>query len=190
MIQQKPLETSASLVSFLHEFATYNEWANQRLIDWLMTKPAHILEQEVASSFPSLKLTMVHIWDVQRSWLAHLQQVPPPPSFRFEYTGTLEDVWTGFEKQSKEFTQYVGTLTEQSLQQLCKFLVPIRWPEWDEFEKTRFEIIQHCLTHSGYHREQVITIARNVGLTDIPMTDYMYYLLLVKDREEFRTSQG
>jgi uncharacterized damage-inducible protein DinB len=173
---------NATLAVLQKDYAQYNHWANKRLVDWLRTKPAGLMDQEVPSSFPSLKLTLVHIWDVQRAWLAFLKDETPPPSFRFEgFDGTVEDVMEGIVNQSQEIVDYVSCLDETDLTDGCKFLVPIRWPEWEEFERPRFQVIHHCLTHSVYHRGQLITIGRNVGLTDAPMTDYMYYLLLGKE---------
>jgi uncharacterized damage-inducible protein DinB len=171
---------TVNLVSFLHESAIYNKWANERLVEWLRDKPVDILEKEVASSFPSLKLTLLHIWDVQRWWLAHLQQVPPPPVFRFEYNGTLQEIFEGLVSQSQDIADYIVSLSDEDLQDMCKFPVPVRWPEWDDFYRTRFEMLQHLVHHSSYHRGQVITIARNAGVTDPPMTDYMYYSIVVK----------
>ncbi|MFB6801427.1 DinB family protein [Peribacillus butanolivorans] len=34
------------------------------------------------------------------------------------------------------------------------------------------------MNHSTYHRGQIITIGRNVGLTDAPMTDFNIYNFL------------
>lgn len=39
----------------------------------------------------------------------------------------------------------------------------------------RFEFILQIVNHSTYHRGQIITIGRNVGLIDAPMTDFNVY---------------
>jgi len=39
---------------------------------------------------------------------------------------------------------------------------------------------QHCINHGTYHRGQIITIARNIGITDPPTTDYNYYNMVLK----------
>jgi uncharacterized damage-inducible protein DinB len=164
----------------IKDYAAYNVWANKKLVSWLKTKPADIVERAVISSFSSMRLTLVHIWDVERSWLGNLLQVQNESNYGKDYDGTLEEVFEAVVQQSEALRAYVQSLTETSLQEGCKFMVPIRWPEWDEFIRPRFEIIQHCLTHSAYHRGQVITISRNVGLTDAPNTDFMSYMLLGK----------
>ncbi len=177
MLQVIKETTQKSLVFLIKDYAAYNLWANKRLVDWLKTKSSDAVERIVSSSFPSLRLTLVHIWDVERSWLGNLLQVQTESNYGKDYDGTLEEVFEAVVKQSEALDAYVQSLTETSLQEGCKFMVPIRWPEWDEFIRPRFEVIQHSLTHSAYHRGQVITIARNVGLTDAPNTDYMTYML-------------
>jgi uncharacterized damage-inducible protein DinB len=167
-----------SLAFLIKDYASYNLWANKKLVNWLKTKPLDIVECSVSSSFPSIRLTLVHIWDVERSWLGNLLQVQTESNYGKDYDGPLEEVFESVVKQSEALDAYVRSLTETSLQEGCKFMIPIRWPEWDEFVRPRFEIIQHCLNHSSYHRGQIVTIARNVGLTDPPNTDFISFSLI------------
>jgi uncharacterized damage-inducible protein DinB len=167
-------KTELTIASFLTDLAIYNQWANQTLVDWLKTKPADLMDQPVPSSFPSLKETLLHIWDTERFWLSVLQQTPPPQSFRwFGFEGTIDDVFEGILEQSAEMATYVLSLTESNLQEHVIFTSP-----WAGGVHSRIEFLQHCLNHSSYHRGQVITIGRNVGLTDAPMTDYSFYFLM------------
>ena len=175
-IKDKPAVT---LLSFLQDFVAYNAWANKTLAEYLSSKPASVVEQEVVASFPSLKLTLLHIWDCQRFWLSVLEKKLPPVSYRDGFNGSLEDIYAGIIKQSEEFTKYVANLTEEELQENCYFGTP-----WIDGTCPRFEFIHHCMNHSTYHRGQLITIGRNLGLTDLPMTDYAYYLLVEKNQQE------
>jgi uncharacterized damage-inducible protein DinB len=177
---QKTSEMQMSSASLVKDYTAYNLWANKRIVKWLRSKPAEVVEQKVLSSFSSLRLTLVHIWDVERSWLGRLLQVEMESNYGKDYDGTLEEVFDVVVQQSEALNVYVQSLTEESLQELTKFMVPIRWPEWDEVICPRSQVIQHCLNHSTYHRGQIVTIAHNVGLTDPPTTDYMAFLLREK----------
>lgn len=175
-MEQLVEQTEITLVTFIQDLAVYNAWANQRLVNWLKTKPASLMDKEVASSFPSIKETLVHIWDTQRFWLAVLQQVPYPPSFRMTgFDGTLEDVYEGIVDQSYQLADYLETITADSLLEMITFTTP-----WVDGTRSRLEFAQHCLNHSTYHRGQITTIGRHVDLTDAPMTDYSYYFLRAK----------
>ncbi|GAB3914728.1 damage-inducible protein DinB [Larkinella knui] len=173
MAQALAEQTELTVASFLTDLAIYNQWANQTLVDWLKTKPAGLMVQPVPSSFPSLKETLLHIWDTQRFWLSVLQQTTPPQSFRwFGFEGTVDDVFEGILQQSAEMTTYALSLTASEWQEQVIFTSP-----WAEGVRSRIEFFQHCLNHSTYHRGQLVTIGRNVGLTDAPMTDYSFYFL-------------
>ena len=52
----------------LRQFAAYNTWANQRLCELVLTQPEEVLKQEVVSSFSSLYLTLLHMWDAESIW--------------------------------------------------------------------------------------------------------------------------
>lgn len=60
--------------TLINDYARYNAWANQQLINWLRTKPTEKVEEEVPSSFPTLKQTLTHIWKTQLFWLDVIQQ--------------------------------------------------------------------------------------------------------------------
>jgi uncharacterized damage-inducible protein DinB len=164
--------TQMSLASLLNNYTAYNLWANQRLVAWLQTKPESLLEAQVPSSFPSLKETLVHIWHTQRFWLTVLKQNPVSAKSAV-FTGTNEELFEALVNQSKEFVEYVASLPEWLLQEECYLSTP-----WFEASRPRFEFIHHCMNHSTYHRGQLVTIGRNLGFTDAPMTDFNFYLFM------------
>jgi uncharacterized damage-inducible protein DinB len=179
MIHTEKQITEMSLLALMKDYAIYNLWANTQLVEWLKTKPAELMKREVASSFPSINETLHHIEQTQKWWMKNMQQVKEESielQWGQKYNGAIEDTFNELLNQSKEFVEYANSLNDESLQEECAFAIPYV----GDFNRPRFEMIQHCMNHSTYHRGQVITIGRNVGLTDAPMTDYMYYLLMVK----------
>lgn len=173
MVQEIAEKTELTLGSFVTDYAIYNLWANQQLVHWLKTKPVALMAQPVPSSYPSLQQTLLHIWDTQRFWLSVLQQVPAPTSFIWVgFEGTVDDIFAGLVEQSAELVDYLQSLTEAEWQKPVILTSP-----WAEGVRSRIEFTQHCLNHSTYHRGQVVTIGRNLGLTDAPMTDYSFYFL-------------
>ena len=176
MQQATTQQNVISLSDLLKDYAAYNLWANKRLVDWLRTKPASVLDIEVLSSFPSIKQTLFHIWNVQEWWLGILEGSQPESKYWQVFEGSADEIFEGILQQSEEFAAYAQALTESSIFKNCPFSIPTV----GEFTRQRFEIIQHTMNHSTYHRGQIVTIGRNLGLTDAPMTDYMFYLLMAK----------
>lgn len=164
-----------SLQKLMHNYADYNLWSNQTLADWLGKKPAELLTKTVPSSYPSINKTLSHLWDTEKFWLAILQGSSRQPWQ--EFNGDEKEIIPGLLKQSAAFLNYVKSLDEAALLELCTIDAP-----WVKGQMPKYEFIQHCITHGAYHRGQVITIARNVGITDPPMTDYNYYNMVIKSK--------
>jgi|GEM_PF-225048 len=165
-----------SLLTQLQDLAAYNCWAITRLTDWLKSKPAVLMEAIAASSFPGIKATLLHIREVEREWMGHLQQ--RPELLQQGIDDNLNTVLNSLVEQAAEFNEYVQSLTEEEVQEDCYCKL---WFS-ETICRPRFEIIQHCLNHSTYHRGQVVTMGHQLGLKDAPMTDYMFYVLKVKEQ--------
>lgn len=168
-----PTSTDSSLSHLMKNYVVYNLWANRKYVNWLRQKSADLLDSEIPSSFSSLKETLIHIWDTERFWLSVLQQVPHPNTFRNGYNGTLEDVLEGIVSHSENFATYVSSLSNEQIVETVTLVTP-----WASGTRPRFDFIQHCMNHSTYHRGQIVTIGRNLGITDAPMTDYNFYLMM------------
>jgi uncharacterized damage-inducible protein DinB len=54
---------------------SFNLWANGKFVEILKTVDENIFEQEVISSFPSLRKTVLHIWDAEFIWLKRIEGV-------------------------------------------------------------------------------------------------------------------
>jgi uncharacterized damage-inducible protein DinB len=170
-------ETKDTAIAYLMKnYTNYNLWANSTLISWLKTKPGAVLEQEVPSSFSSIRLTLLHIWQTERYWLSIIKKEEPITYSAFE--GTIQDVFSELLKTSGELASYVNTMTNENV--LEKTLIKSPWFQSDF---SNFEYIMHFANHSTYHRGQVITIGRNLGFTDAPMTDYNLYNIDGKEGE-------
>lgn len=52
----------------LSQFAAYNTWANQKLLESILALPEEKQKAEVPSSFKSLYTTVLHMWDAESIW--------------------------------------------------------------------------------------------------------------------------
>lgn len=59
----------------LSQYASYNLWANQLMIDWLLSKDPAIMEKEVKSSFPTINKTLSHIWVAEHVWMCRIEGI-------------------------------------------------------------------------------------------------------------------
>jgi uncharacterized damage-inducible protein DinB len=170
MVQEKIApETKETAIAYLMKnYADYNLWANTTLINFLKTKPVALLEQEVPSSFPSIRLTLLHIWQTECYWLSIIKREAPQPVKAFN--GATDDVFKMLIESSTELARLIRSMTENDLQQRTLIESP-----WFRCDFRNFEYIMQVANHSTYHRGQVVTIGRNLGFTDAPNTDYNFY---------------
>jgi uncharacterized damage-inducible protein DinB len=161
-----PAETA--IVTLMKSMANYNLWVNVTLINWLRTKPADVLEKEVPSSFSSINTTLTHMLNAQRYWLSVIRKDANPGAELF--SGTLEETFTALLDHSAEMADFIDTMTAPGMME--KTVIENKW---FRSERENYDYIMQAVIHGTYHRGQVITIGRNLGFTDAPMTDYNYY---------------
>lgn len=156
----------------LKDYGVFNHWANTHIIEWLGKHPADLLERQTPSSFPTLKLTILHIWGAEEVWRSRLQGISPTAFPSENFHGTTDEMFSGLLDCSARFRDFLGA------QAPVFFETQIHYTHTTGTPYTQYssEIILHCLQHSTYHRGQIITMARSLGITDVPHTDYIRYV--------------
>lgn len=163
-----------TLETLLKDYVTYNLWANTQVTTWLKSKPPELMTREVPSSFPSLQGTLLHIWSAEDVWLKRLQGENPDRFISAIFNGTTADVFEGLLRNSLAFREFVTQQDAVFFEGKTHYVHYTGTP----YEQSNAQIIQHCSQHSTYHRGQIVTIARNLELTDPPKTDYIEYVRL------------
>lgn len=148
----------------------YNNWVVNKYLDWLSTKSDEQLNKEVISSFPTILATLHHIWQTQEYWWSHIAE---NNDFNFTETSaktTKNEIFLGIKNNSEKLVKYVESLSEEDLAKNVKIE-----SQWFQCDFSKYEYIQHIVMHGTYHRGQIVTMGRNVGITDAPMTDYNFW---------------
>lgn len=169
--------------SLLLNYSKYNLWANKKIADFLSALSEEQLEKEIVSSFPSLKKTVLHVWDAQQIWLIRLQGTSLTDFPSKNFSGTFEDVMGGCLKTSQELVDFVESSSENFL------LTPLTYKNiaGDEFRNNVSDIIQHVMNHSTYHRGQIITMLRQLGITNLFSTDYIAFCRAAEEIKKLKT---
>ncbi len=157
---------------FLLDYIRYNFWANQRLTKYITEHcSAEQVDQEIASSFPSLKKTLLHIYGAESIWLQRLIGDSPKVWKGSSFSGGVNELAEEISSVNLEFIAFAQSCGEAFL------LSPFKYNnlEGKEFTNSRSEVILHCVNHSTFHRGQLITILRQLGFTQLLSTDYITY---------------
>jgi uncharacterized damage-inducible protein DinB len=158
-------------MQLLLDFSDYNLWANTRMCQWLQEKPEALLTRETPSSFPTLRGALLHIWGAQDIWLRRLSGETPTGFLANDFKGSNSELFDGLLDNSRHWSDFLRTVGEPFFSGHTEY----RNLKGDVFQTSNAQIALHCLQHSTYHRGQIVTMARALGLIDPPQTDYIAY---------------
>lgn len=159
-----------NLQTSITDFANYNLWANQQYVNWLSTKTEAQLNQEVPSSYSSILKTLNHIWGVEEYWYSIITQTEGFEN-RFAVTHlNADEIFKGLINRSALLVNAIKLLTEAELVEKLAVINP-----WFEGNLLRYEYVQQTVNHATYHRGQIVTMGRNIDITDAPVTDYIFF---------------
>ena len=160
-----------NFVKIFQDLTKYNTRANIQIAEWLQHAEPELLTQKIPSSFSTLKSTMLHIWDAERFWLSFLEK-RELEKFRKEFEGNEIAFFYGFQKQSEDLETFVCSLNKTDLEELYTIDKP-----WLKGTLPCSVFIQHVVNHSTYHRGQLITMGRMLGLENPPNTDFAKFVI-------------
>lgn len=153
------------------QYATYNLWANQKLIELIQSLPEAVLTQSFPSSFSTIHSTLMHMWDAESIWWQRmkLQEVINRPSDSFK--GTTTDVSTSLLHQNKLWQTWVKNASLAALDHVFMYQNSRR----EQFKQPIFQMLLHVFNHGSYHRGQLVNMLRQAGVEKIPQTDFIIW---------------
>lgn len=149
----------------------YDRWANHRILDAAAQLDAEQFTRNMGSSFASIRDTLVHMVWAEWLWLKRWQGHSPKEYLNpldFPTVDRVRDYWTEIEAGQ---IQFLGSLCEGSEQRRVRY-ANFEGVEW---EYSLGQMVHHLLIHSAYHRGQVTTMLRQLGVAP-PQTDYLVYI--------------
>jgi len=157
-----------NLKKLVSDYTRYNHWANEQMIRWLKTLERKLLYTETASSFRSIDLTIQHMNHAQNFWYAVITEADLSKLDETIKSNAAESNMNDLLEVSHQLHSVFTAYTEE---ELCKQV------STGEMFQCRYDYILHMVNHNSYHRGQIITMSRGLGVVDnIPTTDYDIYL--------------
>lgn len=156
----------------LQQYAAYNAWANQRLLEAVANLPDELLLKEVPSSFNSLHATVLHMWDAESIWWQRmkLQEIVTPPSVHFK--GATRDIVAALLHQDRLLETWVNNASDAAIQHVFQYYNSKR----EYFKQPVSQVLLQVFNHDTYHRGQLVTMMRNLGIDKIPNTDFISWV--------------
>ena len=148
----------------------YDKWATELQLNAVSNLSDSQYTKDLGSSHGGIRGTLVHTLAAQRVWLTRWQGetstnligVDELPTF-----ASLNDRWGALRN---ELDAFVGSLTEEELQQ------PLAYKDLkgNPYSQPLVYQMQHLVNHSTYHRGQITTMLRQLGVVP-PSTDLIVY---------------
>ncbi|WP_264531632.1 DinB family protein [Flavobacterium sp. N502540] len=158
-----------SFKKIMTNYAAYNLWVNQQFVNWLSAKSDELLHKEVLSSYPSIIKTLNHIWETEEYWFSIIAEIPQPER-REAVDLNKDEIFEGLLSTSTKLAAFITSLSDEQLLKTIKIENP-----WFQCEQPVSDYLLQVVNHGTYHRGQIVTIGRNVGITDASNTDYNFY---------------
>lgn len=165
-----PLELNGMKI-LLQQFAKYNIWANQKIMEVILALPDEKQIAEMPSSFNSLNKTVLHMWDAESAWWQrmklHERLIIPSENFN----GTMKDVVNGLMQQSDQWLDWINNASDIALDHVFQYQNSKR----EQFKQPIYKMLLHVFNHGTYHRGQLINMLRQLGLEKLPQTDFVVW---------------
>ncbi len=144
---------------YIEELYEYNRWANLRVLAAVSEITTDQLTKDLGNSFPSLRDTLTHILSAEWIWLRRWQGESPKAMLNASELSSLEVLKARWSEIQREQAEFIRNLTEDILERKIRY-ANIRG---EEYEYPLWQMMQHVVNHSTYHRGQVTTMLRQLG---------------------------
>ncbi len=164
-----------NLADFRSLFA-YIEWANDQVLTTIAQLTDEQFNRVVGGSFPTLRETVSHLVVVEWVWLARWKGsgVNAPPAWTT--ADTLAPYREALRDVEADRAAFLAGLTDADLERPVSFTF-LKGDRSDTFPLG--ELMQHVITHSAFHRGQLVSLIRQVGAVP-PPSDLLDYLDVVR----------
>jgi uncharacterized damage-inducible protein DinB len=155
-------------MSMIRDEVKHNYWARDRQLHVCASLTTEQFLRPLAGSFPSLRDTLVHMVAVEWLWLVRCRGRSPKSLLSAGDFPTLEAVVQRWNAVEREMREYLAALDEEALARPLTYM-NFQGEEWTY---PLWEIIAHVLNHQSYHRGQVTTLLRMLGV-QTPHVDFL-----------------
>jgi len=143
----------------LNTMLDFHYWARDRLLEALEPLTEDEYNEDLGSSFKSIRETATHTYAAEWAWYERWQGRSPTaliPADRFADLAALRAAWAESEKNIRKF---VGALDDKGIERVLNY----KLLSGADGASPIWQMVQHVVNHASYHRGQVTTMLRQLG---------------------------
>ncbi len=138
----------------------FNAWASQRIFDAVEKLAPELYMLDMKSSHKSIHGTLTHFVAAEKLWLSRFVGKPDSKMLTTAEVPSLADVKAVWEKNGYEHAKFLATMTDKKLQETFTTTNP----RGETVTQIYWQIMQHVVDHSTFHRGQIVCMMRQQGV--------------------------
>jgi uncharacterized damage-inducible protein DinB len=148
---------------------TYTDWANDRLLGVIAGLSDEQFKREIVSSFSSVRETLAHIASAEWVWL-HRWKGENPGLPEWEKASSFAALRDETHRVAADRRVFLADLRDDRVESKISYTSI----KGDPFTMPLVDVLIHCANHSTYHRGQLVTMLRQLGVSP-PNTDFTQF---------------
>lgn len=153
------------------QYASFNAWANNLLLTTVSGLTEEQQHAEIQSSFLGLYKTILHMLDASSIWWQRLKLQEKIERVGDTFTGDMQALSHQLQQQDKQWQEWVSGANDQVLQHEFIYYNSRK----ERFKQPVYQMLMHLFNHNTYHRGQMVTMLRQLGVEKIPATDFIVW---------------
>ncbi|MBI5464585.1 MAG: DinB family protein [Ignavibacteriales bacterium] len=158
------------LLKEMRELYAYDRWADMRMLQALEHATEAHWNQDLKSSHGGLHGTLHHLIGANVIWLQRWQG-KPPQALKIDEVPTVASIKSVLESYHADVQRFLDSLTQERLEGQIHY----KDLKGNAYAQPLYQLMQHKVNHSTYHRGQVTAMLRMLGLQPIGTDLVTYY---------------
>jgi uncharacterized damage-inducible protein DinB len=138
----------------------YHYWARDRLLQAVEALTPDQYTRDMGNSFRSVRDTLVHLYSAEWIWLSRWQGESPAMMLQAEAYPDLPSLRQAWDAHRAKLTAFVARLADATLRESIAY----RTLDGQPWTQPLWQLLQHVVNHATYHRGQVTTMLRQLGV--------------------------
>ncbi|HEY2647268.1 MAG TPA: DinB family protein [Candidatus Acidoferrales bacterium] len=149
----------------------YNQWADRRQLDACASLTNEQFTRDLGSSFTSVRDTVVHLYGAEYVWNERIHGRSPSSLISGAGFPDLASIRTKLEEMDAYYLDFVSKMKQQDLDRVIRY----KGFNGDEFSNPLWQSLHQLTNHASYHRGQIVTMLRQLGVKPVSTDLIMYY---------------
>ena len=138
----------------------YNYWARDRVLAAVDALSGDQFTCSVVSSFGSARDTLVHVLSAESIWLSRWKGESRPGMLAAADFPTVTSLRKAWQEDESKMRAFFEKINDEDLARVIEYKALNGQP----FATPLYQMLQHVVNHGSYHRGQVTTLLRQLGV--------------------------